>query len=353
MTVTDDKVNFAVAYNARTESDGGKATIGGDFQIDLHVDQPKENAEGKAVPQLRLALDSAYGMAPLVFTFENGHYFDQPSATRMLLGFVRTVNEYIKDDSRSAYIAINKEASNLNVLFNCNETDVAHVNSHPVASDSIDFGISNNVQNFIWPHSYEIRFIRIITLINSYMNLWPIINEYGLRLARGKFTMVSEDEYFNQMKPANLAKLSRSGIEVNTAEDGNKTIKLDTTLFVKFEDYTNRTVHDFVIIPVAMTMDTKIPIIEQEDGRQEVHVNNEIVKESIANIKVFNCDFATNPKVDEYLKNKPASESEDDFDEDEEEKDTSVARKMKLSNFQQLLCGFTPKIADAIERNNN
>jgi hypothetical protein len=173
MTTTDDKVNFAINYNARTESDGGKATIGGEFQIDLHVDQPKENAEGKAVPQLRLSLDSAFGMAPLIFTFENGHYFDQPPATRMLLGFVRTINEYIKDDAKSAYIALNKEHSNLNVLLNCNETNVEFVNANPVASDNIDFGISNHIPNFLWPLSYEVRFVRIITLINSYMNIWP------------------------------------------------------------------------------------------------------------------------------------------------------------------------------------
>jgi hypothetical protein len=165
MTVTDDKVNFAITYNARTESDGGKATIGGDFKIDLHVDQPKESSEGKAVPQLRLSLDSAYGMAPLIFTFENGHYFDQPPATRMLLGFVRTVNEYLKDDAQSAYVALNKEHSNINVLVNCNETDVDYVNTNPVASDNIDFGISNAVNNFITPTSYEVRFVRIVTLV--------------------------------------------------------------------------------------------------------------------------------------------------------------------------------------------
>jgi len=131
----------------------------------LHVDQPKENSEGKAVPQLRLSLDSAFGMAPLIFTFENGHYFDQPPATRMLLGFVRTINEYLKEDAKSAYVALNKEHFNLNVLLNCNETDVDYVNTNPVASDNIDFGISNSVKNFLNPTSYEVRFIRVITLI--------------------------------------------------------------------------------------------------------------------------------------------------------------------------------------------
>jgi len=165
---TDDKVSFEIAYNARTESDGGKATIGGIFMIELHIDQPTPDSKDKAVPQLRLSLDSAFGMAPLIFTFENGHYFDQPAAARTLLGMVRTINEYLKEDAKSAYVAINKEHSNLNLLFNCNETDVEYVIANPVTSDSIDFGMSNNIANIIWPTSYEVRLLRVVTLIMSY-----------------------------------------------------------------------------------------------------------------------------------------------------------------------------------------
>jgi hypothetical protein len=50
MTINDDKASFVIGYSARTESDGGKATIGGEFGIHLHLEQPKEGAEGKAVP---------------------------------------------------------------------------------------------------------------------------------------------------------------------------------------------------------------------------------------------------------------------------------------------------------------
>jgi len=107
-------------------------------------------------------------MAPLIFTFENGHYFDQPPATRMLLGFVRTINEYLKEDALSAYVALNKEHLNLNMLFNCNQTDVEYINAIPVAKDSMDFGISNNIANIVMPKSYEVRFSRIVTLILSY-----------------------------------------------------------------------------------------------------------------------------------------------------------------------------------------
>ena len=67
-------------------------------------------------------------------------------------------------------------------------------------------------------------------------------------------------------------------MEFTKGEDGVDTMKLDTSLFVKFEDYTNGTVHDFVIIPVSMSIDTNISITEHEDGRQELSVTDEIIK---------------------------------------------------------------------------
>lgn len=51
------------------------------------------------------------------------------------------------------------------------------------------------------------------------------------------------------------------------------------------------------------------------------------------------------------MKTAVKSSDDDDFDEDEEEKEEGAARKMKLSNFQQLLCGFKPKLAAAIDDN--
>jgi hypothetical protein len=58
------------------------------------------------VPQLLLRVDKTSDLAVLIFTFEEGQYFDQPSATRMFSGFVRTLNEYTKKNAASTYIAI-------------------------------------------------------------------------------------------------------------------------------------------------------------------------------------------------------------------------------------------------------
>ena len=82
-----------------------------------------------------------------------------------------------------------------------------------------------------------------------------------------------------------------------------------------------------------------------EDGRQNFTSYFEN-----AGINIGTCDFALNSKVDEQLKTRVASE--DDFEEDEEDKEEGSTRKMKFSNFQQLLCGMGPAISKAIDVNN-
>lgn len=55
------------------------------------------------------------------------------------------------------------------------------------------------------------------------------------------------------MSKKNLDKLTRPSMEYTKGEEGqNDTMKIRTTLFIKFEDYTNKTVHDFTIMPVEM-----------------------------------------------------------------------------------------------------
>lgn len=116
-------------------------------------------------------------------------------------------------------------------------------------------------------------------------------------------------------------------------------------MFIKFEDYTNRTVNDFTIVPLELDIDGNFTLRDLEDGRQNFtgYFEN-------AGINIGTCDFALNSKVDEYLKTRIASE--DDFEEDEEDKEEGSTRKMKLSNFQQLLCGMGPAISKAIDTNN-
>ena len=137
----------------------------------------------------------------MIFTFEKGKYFDQPPATRMLLGFVRTINEYIKDEAQSAYLDFDFKANNLQLLLNCNETDLEFVQTNPVPVDTLTFGISNNIMNLFLPYSYEVRFNRVVSIVYSMQrNYERYIDEYGLRLARGKFSLTKDPATLNSLK---------------------------------------------------------------------------------------------------------------------------------------------------------
>lgn len=134
------------------------------------------------VPQLILRVDKTSELAALIFTFEQGQYFDQPSATRMFSGFVRTLNEYTKKSAASTYIAINQEAMNLNIMLNCNKNEVETLKASTVASDTVEFGMSNNIMNMVYPYSYDFR---LNTLVNRIMmfnpKMYDLYERYDLR----------------------------------------------------------------------------------------------------------------------------------------------------------------------------
>lgn len=111
----DDSLDFSVDFTATS----GEDKIEGQFKISLDIIYPSTENDQK-VPFLRLRLDRSNELAPLVFTFEEGYHFDQPSSTRMLSGFIRTLNEYTKKSAASTYIAFNEAAMNLNIMVNCN-----------------------------------------------------------------------------------------------------------------------------------------------------------------------------------------------------------------------------------------
>jgi hypothetical protein len=115
MAVNEQGLDFSVDFTATS----GDKSLTGQLKIYLDLEFPNEGSHIQ-VPQLFLRVDKSQELASLIFTFENGHHFDQPSATRMLSGFIRTINEYTRNSAASTYIAINKEAMNLNIILNCN-----------------------------------------------------------------------------------------------------------------------------------------------------------------------------------------------------------------------------------------
>jgi hypothetical protein len=100
----------------------------------------------------------------------------------MLTGFVRTINEYVKEDSASVLMEFNLESNNFNLFLNCAQTDVDKALALPVPSDKIDFGVSNNVLNFLLPYSNTLYFKTIIerafTMIPMFLN---VVEDYSLR----------------------------------------------------------------------------------------------------------------------------------------------------------------------------
>lgn len=82
------------------------------------------------------------------------------------------------------------EASNFNLLINCNENEVKKVKSAPVAADKIEFGVSNNALNWLIPYAYKLRFNSLVDrVMKDYPWYLPYVEEYGLGLARGFFRL--------------------------------------------------------------------------------------------------------------------------------------------------------------------
>lgn len=177
LAAEDGGLGFSVDYTATS----GDEKLTGQFKIHLDVQYPSAGSATQ-VPQLRLRMDRSTELALLIFTFEDGEHFDQPSATRMLTGFIRTLNEYTAKDAASTYIAINTEAMNLNVILNCNSKEVDTLKVASVGSDAIEFGMSNNIMNMVYPYSYDFR---LNTLVNRIMMFNPkmhaVYEKYSLR----------------------------------------------------------------------------------------------------------------------------------------------------------------------------
>jgi hypothetical protein len=181
LAVDDNTLSFSVDYTATS----GDSKLEGQFKVHLDIVYPASGA-AQNVPQFRLRLDKTSELASLVFTFEQGEYFDQPSASRMINGFVRTINEYTTNEAASTYVAFNAKTLNLNIILNCNSNEVDTIKAATVASNTLEFGMSNNVFNMVYPYSYDFR---LNTLVNRIMmfnpNMHSLYEKYSLRQARG------------------------------------------------------------------------------------------------------------------------------------------------------------------------
>jgi|DEB0MinimDraft_12_1074336.scaffolds.fasta_scaffold121248_1 hypothetical protein len=59
-----------------------------------------------------------------IVTFKDGQYWDQPSSYRFIAGLVRNYNEYATTYAASVHLDINNSTKNVNVMLNCNKTNI-------------------------------------------------------------------------------------------------------------------------------------------------------------------------------------------------------------------------------------
>lgn len=190
----------------------------------------------------------------------------------MLTGFIRSINEYVRFESQSTFMEFNTDSNNFNLILNCQEEEVAKVQSMPVASDKVDFAVSNNVLNLILPYAYELRFNTLVARAFG-MNtaLLNVIDDYNLRQARGLFRITKDEELLKQLKDKDLhTKSSFRLIKGNQygeidGEPVNR-LRFTTPLFIEFQDFTNKTQHDIALAPVDIILELDANLVDQEDG---------------------------------------------------------------------------------------
>jgi len=125
------------------------------------------------------------------------------------------------------------KVNNLQLLLNCNETDLDFVKTNPVTADTLTFGISNNIMNIFLPYTYQIRFNRVVSIVYSMQRDYErYIDEYGLRLARGKFSLTKEPSTLDSLKDAH--KMIRPYFQFTEKghNDTVDTMKIQTGVFV-------------------------------------------------------------------------------------------------------------------------
>lgn len=121
-------------------------------------------------------------------------------------------------------------------------------------------------------------------------------------------------------------------------------MRVVSSAFLEFQDYTNQTLNDIVVAPFDVTWDLKAKITDREDGSQEF--NAEFVK---TKFKFKKCEMVFNalvPGTEDAL-----SDPDEDFDEDEAETEREAAafkaelgiaedaRRLRTTNYQNLACG--------------
>lgn len=165
--------------------------------------------------------------------FSDQYFFDQPSASRMLFGLLRTLNQYTKDESASIYMGISTD--NLNLIMNCNGAHVTKILKKPVARDMLEVGGSNGVLNAMWPYQFNIEFKELMYLIFAIGKGGALktIESFDLNSKDGLVRLTLDPHLLDQLSPAE--KKSYSMPKFLYSEKMGQ-IKITHTLFIEYQD---------------------------------------------------------------------------------------------------------------------
>lgn len=143
-------------------------------------------------------------------------------------------------------------------------------------------------------------------------------------------------------------------------------MRVVSSAFLEFQDYTNKTLYDYAVAPFDVTWDIKANIEDREDGTQKFDA--EFVK---TKFKFKKCEFLFNHFIegtDEFLNKKKAlPDGDEDFDDDDDEEQEDIfealsfaaamgvkdgdKRKIKISNYQSIACGAKGMIPSKMKEN--
>lgn len=204
------------------------------------------------------------------------------------------------NSAASTYIAINQEAMNLNVILNCNSAEVETMKTSTVSSDTVEFGMSNNIMNMVYPYSYDFR---LNTLVNRIMmfnpKMYDLYERYDLRQARGLLRLTKEAKLLDQVTKKDtftvpkITKISQDDTGKDSSGFDGDIMRIVSSQFIEFQDYTNKTLYDYALAPFDITWDVKAKIEDREDGTQKFDA--EFVK---TKFKFKKCEFLFNEFIE-------------------------------------------------------
>ena len=84
--------------------------------------------------------------------FENGEYWDQVSAYRLLNGLLTTANQYAKTYAGAYYFDLNLKKENLIIFLNCEWEKVQEYLETEVKPDYFEIGGAQNLVDFLVPY---------------------------------------------------------------------------------------------------------------------------------------------------------------------------------------------------------